>query len=45
MLPQAFASALGGMITLFGTSANIVLADLYEEELGEKLGSYFALVS
>jgi di/tricarboxylate transporter len=37
LMPLSFASLLGGMVTLFGTSANIVLADLYEDETDEKL--------
>jgi di/tricarboxylate transporter len=40
LMPMSFASLLGGMVCLFGTSANIVLAELYEDELGETLGVF-----
>jgi di/tricarboxylate transporter len=40
LMPMSFASLLGGMVSLFGTSANIVLAELYEEETDDTLGVF-----
>ncbi|HEV2748664.1 MAG TPA: SLC13 family permease [Allosphingosinicella sp.] len=42
LMPLAFATILGGMTTLIGTPANLILSSIREEELGEPL-SFFAM--
>lgn len=40
LMPLAFATILGGMTTLIGTPANLILSSVREEELGEPLGFF-----
>jgi di/tricarboxylate transporter len=40
LLPLSFASILGGVITLIGTSTNLVVSDLLEESGDEPLGFF-----
>jgi di/tricarboxylate transporter len=40
LMPMAFASLLGGLITLVGTSPNIIVAELREEIVGEPFGMF-----
>lgn len=42
LMPLAFASILGGMTTLIGTPANLILSSVRESELGAPLG-FFAM--
>lgn len=42
LMPLAFASILGGMTTLIGTPANLILSSVRENELGAPLG-FFAM--
>lgn len=42
LMPLAFASILGGMTTLIGTPANLILSSVRETELGAPLG-FFAM--
>lgn len=43
LMPMAFASSLGGMLTLIGTPPNLVIAEVWEEYSGHQL-SFFALL-
>lgn len=40
LMPIAFASLLGGMITLIGTPPNIIIATFREDETGEAFGMF-----
>ncbi len=40
LMPLAFASILGGMITLIGTPPNIIIASFREQALGESFGMF-----
>lgn len=40
LMPLAFATILGGMTTLIGTPANLILSSVREEELGDPLGFF-----
>lgn len=40
LMPLAFATILGGMTTLIGTPANLILSSVRESELGEPLGFF-----
>lgn len=40
LMPLAFASILGGMTTLIGTPANLILSSVRESELGAPLGFF-----
>ncbi len=40
LMPLAFASILGGMITMIGTPPNIIIASFREEALGEPFGMF-----
>lgn len=40
LMPLAFATILGGMTTLIGTPANLILSSVREEELGEPFGFF-----
>lgn len=40
LMPLAFASILGGMITLIGTPPNIIISTFREESLGEGFGMF-----
>lgn len=40
LMPMAFASLLGGLITLIGTSPNIIVSRLREEILGQPFGMF-----
>ena len=40
LMPLAFATILGGMTTLIGTPANLILSSIREEELGAPLGFF-----
>ena len=42
LMPLAFATILGGMTTLIGTPANLILSSVRREELGEPFG-FFAM--
>ncbi len=42
LMPLAFATILGGMTTLIGTPANLILSSIRREELGEPFG-FFAM--
>ncbi|MCJ8158583.1 SLC13 family permease, partial [Sphingomonas sp. LaA6.9] len=42
LMPLAFATILGGMTTLIGTPANLILSSIREEQLGEPF-SFFAM--
>lgn len=42
LMPLAFATILGGMTTLIGTPANLILSSVREKELGEPFG-FFAM--
>jgi di/tricarboxylate transporter len=42
LMPLAFATILGGMTTLIGTPANLILSSVREQELGEPL-TFFAM--
>lgn len=42
LMPLAFATILGGMTTLIGTPANLILSSVREQELGEPFG-FFAM--
>lgn len=42
LMPLAFATILGGMTTLIGTPANLILSSVRQEELGAPLG-FFAM--
>lgn len=42
LMPLAFATIMGGMITLIGTPANMILSSVREERLGEGF-SFFAM--
>lgn len=42
LMPLSFATILGGMTTLIGTPANLILSSVREEELGEPF-SFFAM--
>lgn len=42
LMPLAFATILGGMTTLIGTPANLILSSVRETELGEPFG-FFAM--
>jgi di/tricarboxylate transporter len=42
LMPLAFATILGGMTTLIGTPANLILSSVREEELGAPFG-FFAM--
>lgn len=45
LMPMAFASLLGGLITLIGTSPNIIVSRIREEEVGVPFGMFdFATV-
>lgn len=38
LLPLSYATTLGGVCTLIGTTPNLVVADIYNSETGESLG-------
>ncbi|SEJ90310.1 Citrate transporter [Sphingobium sp. AP50] len=40
LMPLAFATILGGMTTLIGTPANLILSSVREQELGEPFGFF-----
>nr|WP_264185359.1 SLC13 family permease [Roseicella aerolata] len=40
LMPMAFASLLGGLVTLIGTSPNIIVARVREEVLGQPFGMF-----
>ncbi|MCZ7602464.1 MAG: SLC13 family permease [Melioribacteraceae bacterium] len=40
LMPLAFASLLGGMLTLIGTPPNIIIANFRAEEIGEAYGMF-----
>ena len=40
LMPLAFATILGGMTTLIGTPANLILSSVREEELGQQFGFF-----
>ncbi|HKR25212.1 MAG TPA: SLC13 family permease [Allosphingosinicella sp.] len=40
LMPMAFASLLGGLITLIGTSPNIIVSRVREEMMGEPFGMF-----
>lgn len=40
LMPLAFATILGGMTTLIGTPANLILSSVREDQLGEPLGFF-----
>ena len=40
LMPLAFAAILGGMTTLIGTPANLIIASVRERQLGEPLGFF-----
>ncbi len=40
MMPLAFAAILGGMLTLIGTTPNLILGDLLRERTGKGLGMF-----
>ena len=40
LMPLAFSTILGGMTTLIGTPANLILSSVRQEELGEPLGFF-----
>ncbi|MDE6285892.1 MAG: SLC13 family permease [Muribaculaceae bacterium] len=40
LMPLAFASSMGGMLTLIGTPPNLVVAELWEETGGRPLGFF-----
>lgn len=40
LMPLAFATILGGMTTLIGTPANLILSSVREDELGEPFGFF-----
>jgi di/tricarboxylate transporter len=40
LMPLAFATILGGMTTLIGTPANLILSSVREEQLGEAFGFF-----
>lgn len=40
LMPLAFASILGGMITLIGTPPNIIISTFREEAVGERFGMF-----
>ena len=42
LMPLAFATILGGMTTLIGTPANLILSNIRDDELGEPF-SFFAM--
>ncbi|MCA1934989.1 MAG: SLC13/DASS family transporter, partial [Asticcacaulis sp.] len=42
LMPLAFATIMGGMITLIGTPANMILSSVREERLGQGFG-FFAM--
>jgi len=44
LMPLAFATILGGMTTLIGTPANLILSSVREQELGEPFG-FFSMTS
>jgi di/tricarboxylate transporter/Trk K+ transport system NAD-binding subunit len=44
LMPLAFATILGGMTTLIGTPANLILSSVREEELGQPFG-FFTMTS
>jgi di/tricarboxylate transporter len=45
LMPMSFAALLGGLVTLVGTSTNIIVSQVREQELGRPFGMYdFALV-
>jgi len=45
LMPMSFAALLGGLVTLVGTSTNIIVSQVRHQELGKPFGMYdFALV-
>jgi len=40
LMPMAFASLLGGLVTLVGTSTNIIVSQVREQALGKPFGMY-----
>ena len=42
LMPLSFATILGGMLTVIGTPANLILSNIREDELGEPFG-FFAM--
>lgn len=44
LMPLAFATILGGMTTLIGTPANLILSSMREEKLGQPFG-FFTMTS
>ena len=40
LMPMSFASLLGGLVTLVGTSTNIIVSQVREQELGKPFGMY-----
>lgn len=40
LMPLAFASSMGGMLTLIGTPPNLVIAEVWEEATNETLGFF-----
>ena len=40
LMPLAFASSMGGMLTLIGTPPNLVIAEAWEEAGGEPMGMF-----
>jgi di/tricarboxylate transporter len=40
LMPMAFASLLGGLVTLVGTSTNIIVSQVREQTLGKPFGMY-----
>jgi di/tricarboxylate transporter len=40
LMPMAFASLLGGLVTLVGTSPNIIVSEVREKTLGQPFGMY-----
>src|SRR5579863_603112 len=40
LMPMAFASLLGGLVTLVGTSPNIIVSEVRQQALGRPFGMY-----
>lgn len=40
LLPLSYATILGGVVTLFGTSTNLIVSGLLQQETGEPLGVF-----
>jgi di/tricarboxylate transporter len=40
LMPMSFASLLGGLVTLVGTSTNIIVSQVRHDELGKPFGMY-----